>query len=297
MSGGLLIVIVLLVPGHPGHCQDRADCSPTSAYVVERLGRYSRTLSAGFHILVPFIHSVQYKHSLKETAIDIPEQICITRDNVQVSVDGILYLKVLDPQRASYGISDHRFAITQLAQTALRSEVGKIELDRTFEERTNINTQVVNELDKASEPWGIKVLRYEIKNITPPKDVLNAMEKQMRAEREKRAVILTSEGERDAAINQAEGEKQQAIKASEEKSSSRSTKLKVRRPPLRRLPPPPPKDSARWPNPRKSPAGTKPCNCEWPNNISENSVSSPKPTTPWSSRPTWPTSDRCWPWP
>jgi len=188
-----------------------------SAYVVERLGRYSRTLGAGFHILLPFLDSVQYKHSLKETAIDIPEQICITRDNVQVGVDGILYSKVLDPQRASYGISDYRFAITQLAQTALRSEIGKIELDRTFEERTNINSQVVNELDKATEPWGVKVLRYEIKNITPPKDVLAAMEKQMRAEREKRAVILTSEGERDAAINQAEGEKQQVIKASEAK--------------------------------------------------------------------------------
>ena len=188
-----------------------------SAYVVERLGRYSRTLGAGFHILWPFLDSVQYKHSLKETAIDIPEQICITRDNVQVGVDGILYSKVLDPQRASYGISDYRFAITQLAQTALRSEIGKIELDRTFEERTNINSQVVNELDKATEPWGVKVLRYEIKNITPPKDVLAAMEKQMRAEREKRAVILTSEGERDAAINQAEGEKQQVIKASEAK--------------------------------------------------------------------------------
>jgi regulator of protease activity HflC (stomatin/prohibitin superfamily) len=160
---------------------------------------------------------VRYKHSLKETAIDIPEQICITRDNVQVGVDGVLYLKVLDPHRASYGISDYQFAITQLAQTTLRSEIGKIDLDRTFEERTNINIQVVNELDKASEPWGIKVLRYEIKNITPPRDVLAAMEKQMRAEREKRAVILTSEGERDAAVNQAEGVKQQVIKASEAK--------------------------------------------------------------------------------
>ena len=217
MSGGLLIVIVLSFLVILVIAKTARIVPQQSAYVVERLGRYSRTLSAGFHILVPFIDSVQYKHSLKETAIDIPEQICITRDNVQVSIDGILYLKVLDPQRASYGINDHRFAITQLAQTALRSEVGKIELDRTFEERTNINTQVVNELDKASEPWGIKVLRYEIKNITPPKDVLNAMEKQMRAEREKRAVILTSEGERDAAINQAEGEKQQAIKASEGK--------------------------------------------------------------------------------
>src|SRR5205809_3765800 len=147
--------------------------------------------------------------------MDIPEQVCITRDNVQVAVDGILYLKVMDPERASYGISDYLFAIIQLAQTTLRSEIGKIELDRTFEERTHINIQVVNELDKASEPWGIKVLRYEIKNITPPQDILAAMEKQMRAEREKRAVILTSEGQRDAAINTAEGDKQQTIKASE----------------------------------------------------------------------------------
>ncbi|MGH9577148.1 MAG: paraslipin, partial [Terriglobales bacterium] len=159
----------------------------------------------------------RYKHSLKETAMDIPEQVCITRDNVQVAVDGVLYLKVLNPERASYGISDYNFAITQLAQTTLRSEIGKIDLDRTFEERTNINTQVVNELDKASEPWGVKVMRYEIKNITPPKDILAAMEKQMRAEREKRAVVLTSEGDRDAAINQAEGGKQQVIKASEAK--------------------------------------------------------------------------------
>src|SRR5687768_1487878 len=186
-----------------------------SAFVVERLGRFHATLSAGFHILIPFFDVIRYRHSLKETAVDIPAQVCITRDNVQVGVDGILYLKVLNPERASYGISDFNFAISQLAQTTLRSEVGKIDLDRTFEERTNINLQVVTELDKASEAWGVKVLRYEIKNITPPHDVLAAMEKQMRAEREKRAVILTSEGARDAAINNAEGEKQQVIKASE----------------------------------------------------------------------------------
>jgi regulator of protease activity HflC (stomatin/prohibitin superfamily) len=186
-----------------------------SAYVVERLGRYSATLGAGFHVLLPFVDSIRYRHSLKETAIDIPAQVCITRDNVQVGVDGVLYLKVLNPERASYGISDYLFAITQLAQTTLRSEVGKIDLDKTFEERTNINTAVVSELDKASEAWGVKVLRYEIKNITPPQDVLAAMEKQMRAEREKRAVILTSEGTRDAAINTAEGAKQETIKQSE----------------------------------------------------------------------------------
>ncbi|HZL92421.1 MAG TPA: stomatin-like protein, partial [Vicinamibacterales bacterium] len=272
-----------------------------SAFVVERLGRYAGTLDAGFHILVPFVDVIRYRHSLKEAALDIPAQICITRDNVQVQVDGVLYLKVLNPERTSYGISDHIFAISQLAQTTLRSEVGKIDLDRTFEERTNINisvvaeldkatepwgvkvlryeiknitppadvlaamekqmraerasygisdylfaisqlaqttlrseigkidldktfeertninTAVVSELDKASESWGVKVLRYEIKNITPPADVLAAMEKQMRAEREKRAVILQSEGERDAAINTAEGAKQQVIKASEAK--------------------------------------------------------------------------------
>ena len=186
-----------------------------SAFVVERLGRYHATLGAGFHILLPFVDSIRYKHSMKEMAVDIPAQVCITRDNVQVGVDGVLYLKVLNPERASYGIADYMFAISQLAQTTLRSEVGKIDLDKTFEERTNINTAVVAELDKATEPWGVKVLRYEIKNITPPADVLAAMEKQMRAEREKRAVILTSEGQRDAAINTAEGDKQQTIKASE----------------------------------------------------------------------------------
>jgi regulator of protease activity HflC (stomatin/prohibitin superfamily) len=186
-----------------------------SAYVVERLGRYSGTLNAGFHILMPFVDTIRYRHSLKELAVDIPAQVCITRDNVQVGVDGVLYLKVLNPERASYGIMDFMFAISQLAQTTLRSEVGKIDLDKTFEERTNINTQVVSELDKATEAWGVKVLRYEIKNITPPHDVLAAMEKQMRAEREKRAVILTSEGARDAAINSAEGAKQEVIKQSE----------------------------------------------------------------------------------
>ena len=186
-----------------------------SAYVVERLGRYHATLNAGFHILVPFVDVIRYRHSLKEEAIDIPAQVCITRDNVQVGVDGVLYLKVLNAERASYGISNYLFAITQLAQTTLRSEVGKIDLDRTFEERSTMNLAVVGELDKASEPWGVKVLRYEIKNIQPPADILAAMEKQMRAEREKRALILTSEGQRDAAINTAEGDKQQVIKASE----------------------------------------------------------------------------------
>lgn len=186
-----------------------------NAFVVEQLGKYSRTLRAGFHILLPFIERSAYKHSLKEHAFDIEEQVCITRDNVQVGVDGVLYLQVLDPERASYGIGDYRFAITQLAQTTLRSEIGKIDLDRTFLERSAINSNIVSELDKASNSWGVKVLRYEIKNINPPPDVIAAMEKQMRAEREKRAVILTSEGVRDAAINEAEGQKQRVIKASE----------------------------------------------------------------------------------
>jgi regulator of protease activity HflC (stomatin/prohibitin superfamily) len=190
------------------------------AWVVERLGKYNETLAAGLHILWPFLDTVRYKHSLKEIALDVPEQICITKDNVQVAVDGVLYFKILNPERASYGISDYSWAIQQLAQTNLRSEMGKIDLDKTFEERTNINISVVTEVDKASEAWGVKVLRYEIKNITPPKDVLAAMEKQMRAEREKRAVVLQSEGERDAAINNAEGHKQQVIKNSEAKRQS-----------------------------------------------------------------------------
>ena len=188
-----------------------------NGFVVERWGKYSRTLNAGFHILIPGMERVAYKHSLKEQAVDIAEQICITNDNVQVGVDGVLYMQVLDAGRASYGIGNYMFAISQLAQTTLRSEIGKIDLDRTFEERGQINQNVVSELDKASDPWGVKVLRYEIKNINPPPDVLGAMEKQMRAEREKRAVILTSEGERDAKINEAEGDKQRIIKQSEAK--------------------------------------------------------------------------------
>ncbi len=215
MNEGVIVTVVLVLLVLIVVAKTAVVVPQQSAYVVERLGRFSGVLSAGFHILIPFFDVIRYKHSLKEIALDIPAQVCITRDNVQVGVDGILYLKVLNPERASYGIADFGFAITQLAQTTLRSEVGKIDLDRTFEERMNINQQIVAELDKASEAWGVKVLRYEIKNITPPHDVLAAMEKQMRAEREKRAVVLTSEGQRDAAVNEAEGEKQQVIKASE----------------------------------------------------------------------------------
>lgn len=186
-----------------------------SAFVVERMGKYRGTLYAGFHFLIPFLDKVTYRHTLKEQALDIPEQICITKDNVQVGVDGVLYLQVLDPHDASYGISNYLDALIQLAQTTLRSEIGQIDLDKTFEARVTINHSVVAEVDKASSSWGVKVLRYEIKNITPPHEVLQAMEKQMRAEREKRAKILTSEGERDAMINAAEGEKQKVIKESE----------------------------------------------------------------------------------
>jgi regulator of protease activity HflC (stomatin/prohibitin superfamily) len=215
MTGGLIVAFFLALLVIIVLAKTAVVVPQQNAYLVERLGKYSGTLQAGFHILIPFMDVIRYRLSLKEDAIDIPEQICITKDNVQVGVDGVLYLKILNPERASYGIANYTFAIVQLAQTTLRSEVGKIDLDRTFEERTNINTAVVSELDKATEPWGVKVMRYEIKNITPPKDVLAAMEKQMRAEREKRAVILNSEGNRDAAINTAEGAKQQAIKASE----------------------------------------------------------------------------------
>jgi regulator of protease activity HflC (stomatin/prohibitin superfamily) len=215
MTPGLIVLLILAVLVLIIIAKTAVVVPQQAAYVVERLGRYSGTLGAGFHVLWPFLDVIRYRLSLKEAAYDIPAQVCITRDNVQVGVDGVLYLKVLNAERASYGISDYLFAITQLAQTTLRSEIGKIDLDKTFEERTNINLSVVAELDKASESWGVKVLRYEIKNITPPHDVLAAMEKQMRAEREKRAVILTSEGSRDAVINAAEGSKQETIKASE----------------------------------------------------------------------------------
>ena len=183
--------------------------------MVERLGKFHEVLQPGFNIIIPFFDRVAYRHSLKETAMDIPEQICITKDNVQVAVDGVVFAQVIDPAKASYGISNYQFAVIQLAQTTMRSEIGKIDLDKTFEERTNINGAIVSAIDEASSGWGVKILRYEIKNITPPKSVLNAMEKQMQAEREKRAVILTSEGEKQSAINQAEGQKQKVVLESE----------------------------------------------------------------------------------
>ncbi len=186
-----------------------------SAFIVERLGKYAKTLEAGFHILFPFIERVAYKHSLKEVAVDVPSQGCITRDNIAVEVDGVLYLQVMDPAKASYGIENFMFASTQLAQTTMRSEIGKLELDRTFEEREAINSAIIQAVDKASDPWGVKITRYEIKNIEPPESVKDALEKQMRAEREKRAAIAESEGQRQAITNVAEGDKQEAIKKSE----------------------------------------------------------------------------------
>ncbi len=185
------------------------------AFIVERLGKYAKTLNAGFHILVPFLDRVAYRHSLKEMAVDVPPQTCITKDNIAVEVDGVLYLQVIDPVKASYGIEDYMFASTQLSQTTMRSEIGKLELDRTFEEREHINAQIIQAVDKASDPWGVKITRYEIKNIHPPQTVRDALEKQMRAERQKRAAIAESEGERQAKINVAEGVKQEAIKHSE----------------------------------------------------------------------------------
>ena len=215
VSGGLvffaLVAIVILVT----IVKTAVIVPQNTAYIVERLGRYHTTLEAGFHILIPFFDRIAYRHTLKEQAIDVPPQQCITKDNIAVDVDGILYMQVMDPAKASYGIGNYLFATTQLAQTTMRSEMGKLDLDRSFEERTSINAAIVAAVDKASDPWGIKVTRYEIKNITPPQTIRDAMEKQMRAEREKRAMIAESEGERQSKINRAEGERQQAIALSE----------------------------------------------------------------------------------
>jgi regulator of protease activity HflC (stomatin/prohibitin superfamily) len=186
-----------------------------SVFIVERLGKYSKQLHAGFHIVIPFVDKIAYKHTLKEVVIDVPEQVCITRDNISVEVDGILYIRVVDPQKASYGINNYMFATTQIAQTTMRSVIGRLHLDQTFEEREHINAQIVEAADKASDPWGIKVTRYEIKDIKPPQSIKDAMEKQMRAEREKRALIAQSEGEKQAQINIAEGKREGVIALSE----------------------------------------------------------------------------------
>ncbi|GJM07881.1 MAG: stomatin 2 [Lysobacteraceae bacterium] len=206
---GLAIVVVIAILKTARIVPQRA------AFVVERLGKYSKTLSAGFHILVPFIDKVAYKLNLKETAIDVASQICITSDNIAVEIDGVLYLQVVDPANAAYGIEDYQYATTQLAQTTLRSVIGKIQLDQTFEERETINGKVVDALDEAAKPWGVKVLRYEISNIKPPPSVQDALEKQMRAERERRAVVAESEGEKEAKINVSLGERAEIINISE----------------------------------------------------------------------------------
>lgn len=192
-----------------------------SAYVVERFGKYRATLKAGFHLIIPFVDKVSYKHTLKEQVIDVSAQICITKDNISVEVDGVLYLQVVDAKNASYGIDNYPFASIQLAQTTMRSIIGKMELDKTFEERDHINSTIVNAVDKASDPWGVKVTRYEIKNITPPQSIKDAMEKQMRAEREKRAIIATSEGEQQAVKNRADGDRQELIAKSEGEKQKR----------------------------------------------------------------------------
>ena len=185
------------------------------AYVVERFGKYNKSMEAGLNFLIPFVDKVAYNRSLKEQAVDVPSQSAITKDNINLVVDGVLYLKVLDPYKASYGVDDYVYAVTQLAQTTMRSEIGKIEFDKTFEEREALNTNIVAAINDAAGPWGVMVLRYEIKDIEPPRTVLDAMERQMKAEREKRAVILESEGERQSAINVAEGEKQAKVLAAE----------------------------------------------------------------------------------
>jgi len=192
-----------------------------SAYIIERLGKYHTTIEAGFHVLFPFIDKISYRHTLKEQAIDVPSQTCITKDNISVEVDGILYMQNVDPKKASYGINNYQFAATQLAQTTMRSVIGKLDLDKTFEERETINSAIVDAVDRASEPWGVKVTRYEVKNIVPPQSIKDAMEKQMRAEREKRAVIAESEGDKQAKINRAEGDKQEAIARSEGEKQKR----------------------------------------------------------------------------
>lgn len=192
-----------------------------SAYIVERFGKYRTTLLAGFHVIIPFVDKVAYKHTLKEQVIDVSAQTCITKDNISVEVDGVLYLKVMDAKKASYGVDNYPFASIQLAQTTMRSIIGKLELDKTFEERDQINSIIVEAVDKASDPWGVKVSRYEVKNITPPQSIKDAMEKQMRAEREKRAIIATSEGERQAVVNRAEGDKQELIATSEGEKQKR----------------------------------------------------------------------------
>ena len=206
---GLAILIIILVKSSVKFVPQNM------AYVVERFGKYNKTMVAGLNVLVPFIDKVAYHQSLKEHAFDVPSQAAITKDNISLVVDGVLYLKLLDPYKASYGVDNYVYAVSQLAQTTMRSEIGKIDLDKTFEERESLNINIVNAINTASEPWGVQVMRYEIKDIEPPRTILDAMERQMKAEREKRATILESEGHRQSAINVAEGAKQAQVLAAE----------------------------------------------------------------------------------
>lgn len=221
MGESLYVVVVLAVLMVVLLVKTAVVVPQRSEFIIERLGKFSKSLGAGFHILVPFLDKVAYKRSLKEEVMDIPSQDCITTDNVSVSVDGVLYLQVIDSKLSAYGIDNYRLAASQLAQTSLRSVIGKIELDRTFEERESLNQRVVAAIDEAAQNWGVKVLRYEIKDITPPQSVMDAMEKQMKAEREKRAAIATSEGDRQSRINRAEGLKKEAIAVSEGEKEKR----------------------------------------------------------------------------
>ncbi len=221
MDGSLITLIVLAVVILILFLKTAVVVPQRTEYIVERLGKYHATLSAGFHILIPFLDRVAYRRSLKEEVMDIPAQACITRDNVAVEMDGVIYMVVIDSKLSAYGIDNYKLAAMQLAQTSLRSAIGKIDLDKTFEERENINQQVIEAIDEAAQNWGIKVLRYEIKDITPPTSVMEAMERQMKAEREKRAEIATSEGDRQARINRAEGQKQEFISYSEGEKQKR----------------------------------------------------------------------------
>ncbi len=221
ISASTIILIVLVIFLLVAFLSTFKVVPQRSVYIVERLGKYSRSLEAGFHILIPFIDKIAYKQNLKEQAIDVASQICITKDNIAVEVDGVLYLQVIDPQKASYGIDNYKFAVIQISQTTMRSVIGKMELDKTFEERETVNGTIVEAVDKASVPWGIKVSRYEVKNISPPQSIKDAMEKQMRAEREKRALIAESEGDKQAKINRAEGVKQETIAFSEGEKQKR----------------------------------------------------------------------------
>lgn len=208
-AGGIALAVIIVIFKTARVVPQRSN------FVVERLGKYSRTLDSGFHLLIPFIDKVAYTHTLKEEVIDVAQQACITKDNIQVGIDGVMYIQVIDAHKASYGVDNYRNAASQLAQTTMRSVIGQTDLDKTFEERAKINEEVVRALDEAAAPWGIKVLRYEVSDIELPNSIKDALEQQMRAERERRAAIAKSEGERQAMINVSEGQKQEVINLSE----------------------------------------------------------------------------------